>query len=62
MSLSTAAASKQPQRAATANDALQMIAAIYHAEGKLKDLTPRERLRKRKRAMRLSLATRQRRV
>ncbi len=42
------AASKQPQRAAAANDALQMIAAVYHAEGKLKELTPRERLRKRK--------------
>lgn len=42
------ASSKMPARATAANDALQMIAAVYHAEGKLKDMSPEDRLRKRK--------------
>lgn len=37
-----------PERSRLATDALQMIAAIYHAEGKLQDLDPRDRQRKRK--------------
>lgn len=37
-----------PERSQLATDALQMIAAIYHAEGKLQELNPRDRQRKRK--------------
>lgn len=37
-----------PERNRLAADALQMIAAIYHAEGELQELDPRERQRKRK--------------
>ena len=37
-----------PERSRLAADALQMIAAIYHAEGKLQELDPRDRQRKRK--------------
>lgn len=42
------AQTKKPERSRIASDALQMIAAIYHAEGKLQDLSATERLRKRK--------------
>lgn len=37
-----------PEKSRIASDALQMIASIYHAEGKLQELSPRERQRKRK--------------
>lgn len=40
--------SKYPERSKVASDALQMIAAIYHAEGKLQDMTAKERQRRRK--------------
>ena len=40
--------SKHPTRGGIAQDALQMIAAIFHAEGKLKDMSSRDRQRKRK--------------
>ena len=40
--------SKHPAQGQIAEDALQMIAAIFHAEGKLKDMSPRDRQRKRK--------------
>lgn len=39
---------KHPERSRIASDALQMIAAICHAEGKLQGLSPEERQRKRK--------------
>ena len=39
---------KQPERSRIASDALQMIASIYHAEGKLQELSPNERQKKRK--------------
>lgn len=39
--------SKHPEQSRTASDALQMIAAICHAESKLQDLDPKERQRKR---------------
>ena len=37
-----------PEKSQIASDALQMIASIYHAEGKLQELSPRDRQRKRK--------------
>ena len=40
--------SKHPEQGSVASDALQMIAAIFHAEGKLKDMSPNDRQRKRK--------------
>ena len=40
--------SKHPEQGRIASDALQMIASIFHAEGKLKDMTPKDRKRKRK--------------
>ena len=40
--------SRHPEKSRIASDALQMIAAVYHAEGKLKDMSPRDRQRKRK--------------
>ena len=39
---------KHPERSSVASDALQMIASIYHAEGKLQALDSKERLRRRK--------------
>ena len=39
---------KTPERSQLATDALQMIAAISHAEGKLQEMSPEERQRKRK--------------
>lgn len=37
-----------PDRSRIASDALQLIAAIFHAEGKLQDLSPKDRQRKRR--------------
>ena len=37
-----------PEKSRIASDALQMIASIYHAEGKLQEMSPRDRQRKRK--------------
>lgn len=42
------AGTKHPERSRIAEDALQMIGAIYNAEGKLQKLPPQDRLRKRK--------------